>query len=237
MIRTSKNKLRTVIAGEYIRMLSESRNLSEEQIQELGKWWKQRQAKKGLGAQAQSPKRVDVGGGAEVLDPEMADFEQQLGGASWASDDIESLYPPETPQSAKTQTQMRTMDINKGEKRPYAKKVGLAEAQLRSLISDMVKKNLAEAHNKEDYEEYYDEKPNPSVGTWGDQMGDVSQSTPNRVDGGASLRNFDPIDLRKKILNLAHKSGMSPQEYLQSLGFEDEDYPSKLADKDSLWAM
>lgn len=144
MIKTSKNRLKTVIAGEYIRMLAESRNLSEQELQELGNWWKKRQeAKKGeMPAQQQKPGRVDVGDDVEVLEPEVSDFEQQLGGASWASDDIESLYPPERHRAAKTQTQMRTMDIDKGEKRPYAKKVGLAETRLRALISDMVRQQV-----------------------------------------------------------------------------------------------
>lgn len=70
MIKISEQKLKNSIRRAYIRILSEAKALSEEEIEELGR---------------KRPGRVAVGRGMEVLDPDIADVEQQLARAQWMS--------------------------------------------------------------------------------------------------------------------------------------------------------
>lgn len=131
MIRTSKNTIRKIVEQEYIRMLAESKALSEEELQELELF----RRRKGGEMPPAKPQRVDVGSGVEVLDPEIADVEQELARAQWVTDE------PEWDPSA-TQRMTRTVAIDPSEKRPYAKKAGLAEEGLKSIIAKMVRETL-----------------------------------------------------------------------------------------------
>lgn len=125
-------------------MLAETKNLSEEQLHELGKWWKQRQQAKqakGLPPQEQRPAAAPQAKRQAEPDSGMSDFEKELSGASWMSDEPEAFGKKE-PEAAKTQTNMRrTIDINPNERRP-ARNVGISESRLREMISLVIKKSL-----------------------------------------------------------------------------------------------
>jgi hypothetical protein len=150
MIRTSKNQLRLSIAKQYIRLLGESRNLSEKEINELGNKWLETLKKRKM-AKARPHGRVDVGGGTEVLDPDMADLDQELSGAEWSED-----WEPEPERlPSDTQTQMRTADLGLHGKglpgaRTHKRRAGeIAESKLRALVANMIRQKIKEGRSED----------------------------------------------------------------------------------------
>jgi len=141
MIHTSKSGLKRVIASEYMKMVSESRNLSEEQIQELKFLQKMRDK---FASKKQTPPAEPEG------DMELDD--------KWFDDDAAAqtapglkIAPPQVKKRAEdTQTQMRTADIARGSKKPIRRKSPsdpieygeIKESQFRSFISKIVKNTL-----------------------------------------------------------------------------------------------
>ena len=77
-----------------------------------------------------------------------------------------------------------------------------------------------------DWYEDEEDRPNPRIGTWGDQMADMPGKEQRHDPESELMYRMTPQELRKEILNLAHKSGMSPQEYLQSLGIGADHFAS-----------
>ena len=146
MIHTSKNNLKKVIASEYMRMVSESRNLSEEQIQELKFLQKMRDK---FASKKQTPPTSEPDMDNEDLkdpwfDPEEDDMAAQTSPALPAP----KLAPKKRAED--TQTQMKTSDIIRGAKKPVRRKSPnepieygeIKESQFRSLVSRIVKNAL-----------------------------------------------------------------------------------------------
>jgi len=161
MIRTSKNKLRTFVRQQYVEMLAESNQISEEELDELGRLPYKRSA-------SLPPPPPHAGGEAPEMESmgreemELGDLEDELAGAEWSAskprgesrwDELEDFDPDRTNPGVKppplparfrkdagdTQTQMRTLDIVPGERRPLAKKMGLGESNLRTFIASVLK--------------------------------------------------------------------------------------------------
>ncbi len=110
-------------------MIAES--LKEEELSELGPLKKQRRLP------VPPPPPEHAAGGAPEMETmgremDLGDLEDELAGAEWMA----GASP------ADTQTQMRTIDIDPGERRPLAKKFGLKESELRALISSIVRERL-----------------------------------------------------------------------------------------------
>lgn len=133
MIHTSRNKLRTFIRTQYASMLAEANELSKQELSELGRLLKRRLPPPPPGAEIEEIPPEDV----EMIPPE-GDFGSELDGAEWMSQ-----YPGEfdvgEPGAGDTQTMMRSIDIEPGQKRPLAKRFGLAESELRDFILSVIK--------------------------------------------------------------------------------------------------
>lgn len=127
MIRSSKEQIKRIVKEEYIKLLEkrENKDLNETELQELGRLWKKYKGMRkyedpgvhpSLGAKAQQ-KRKDsphLYSSEPVVDPEYVGL----------ADELEPEWDP-----LQTQQMSRTIDIDPGEKRPMAKKVGLAELE------------------------------------------------------------------------------------------------------------
>ena len=130
MIRTSKKELKSIIRKQYLTMIAES--LEKQELSELGPLKKQRRLP------VPPPPPEHAAGGAPEMETmgremDLGALEDELAGAEWMNAD---LVPSDT------QTQMKTIDIDPGERRPLAKKFGLKESELRALISSIVKEKL-----------------------------------------------------------------------------------------------
>lgn len=140
MIRTTKKELQETVCNEYVSMMVESNALSEEEIQELGRLMKQR------GRMAppplpdrfkkQDPSAAKTRPDMPVQNDDLDAVSAELAGADWLSDEEPGLG------AGDTQTQMKTINIDPSEKRPYARKVGLKESELRRMINKIVRKKM-----------------------------------------------------------------------------------------------
>ncbi len=148
MIHTSKNNLKKVIASEYMRMVSESRNLSEEQIQELKFLQKMRDKFASKKQTPSSPGSEDDMAGEDLKDPWFDREEEDMAAQTNPALPAPRLAPKKRAED--TQTQMKTSDIIRGAKKPVRRKSPnepieygeIKESQFRSLVSRIVKNAL-----------------------------------------------------------------------------------------------
>lgn len=137
-IKTTKNELKSIIRNEYIKILEADSSI---ELNELGKLLNK------MGLSKQSPPQLAP---AEEKPENMDQIGHELASAQWMApgrsvdpDEITAKLPAigAAKKPSQTQTMMKTADIVPGVRKPVRRR-GLAEAQLRIIVSDMVKSGL-----------------------------------------------------------------------------------------------